>query len=121
MVWLFLIGLGLIAGAVSGLIGIGGGVIILPALVFLFGFTQKVAQGTTLALLIAPIGIFAAATYYKHGWVNVHAAIFIVIGFLLGSLVGAKFATHISNEALTKVFAVFLIIVAIKMLLSTKG
>ena len=65
MSWLWFILLGLIAGAVSGLVGIGGGIIIVPALVLLFGFSQKLAQGTTLALLVPPIGIFAALTYYK--------------------------------------------------------
>ena len=120
MVWLALVCLGLIAGAVSGLIGIGGGVIILPALVFLFGFSQKVAQGTTLAMLVPPIGILAAFTYYRHGWVNIQAASFIVIGFLVGSLIGAKYVSHLSNATLTRAFAVFLILVAIKMLISTK-
>lgn len=120
MVWLFLIGLGLLAGAISGLIGIGGGVIVLPALVFFFGFSQKVAQGTTLALLIPPIGIFAVATYYRHGWVNISAAIFIVVGFMLGSLLGARYVSHLSNTTMTRVFAVFLILVAIKMLFSSK-
>ena len=120
MVWVLLICLGLLAGAVSGLIGIGGGVIILPALVFLFGFSQKVAQGTTLALLVPPIGILAAVTYYRHGWVNIQAAIFIVIGFLVGSLLGAKYVSHLSNATLTRVFAFFLIALAIKMLISAK-
>lgn len=121
MVWLALVCLGLIAGAVSGLIGLGGGVIILPALVFLFGFSQKVAQGTTLALLVPPIGIIAAFEYYRQGWVNIHAAVFIVIGFLVGSLLGAKYVSHLSNTTLTRVFAVFLILIAIKMLVSTKS
>lgn len=121
MVWLALVCLGLIAGAVSGLIGIGGGVIILPALVFFFGFSQKVAQGTTLAMLVPPIGIIAAFTYYRHGWVNIQAAAFIVIGFLVGSLLGSKYVSHLSNATLTRVFAVFLIVLAIKMLVSTKS
>jgi uncharacterized protein len=121
MVWLLLICLGLLAGLVSGLVGIGGGVIILPALVFLFGFSQKVAQGTTLALLVPPIGILAVATYYKHGWVNIHAAGFIVVGFMIGSLFGAKYVAHLSNATLTRIFAIFLILIAIKMLFSVKA
>ena len=121
MVWLLLIALGVVAGVVSGLVGVGGGVIVVPALIFLFGFSQKVAQGTTLALLVPPIGILAALTYYRHGWVNVHAAAFIVVGFLVGSLLGAHFVPHLSDTILTKLFAIFLIIVAIKMLMSTKA
>src|SRR6185437_10911984 len=121
MVWLALVCLGIVAGAMSGLVGVGGGVVILPALVFFFGFSQKVAQGTTLAMLVPPIGIIAAFTYYRHGWVNVQAASFMVIGVLVGSLLGAKYVSHLSNVTLTRVFAIFLILVAIKMLVSSKS
>ena len=75
--------LGLAAGVISGLIGIGGGVVIVPALIFLFGLTQHQAQGTTLALLVPPIGLLAAWTYYKGGYVNLTMAAFICLGFLL--------------------------------------
>ncbi len=93
----FLILLGVVAGVLSGLIGIGGGVIIVPALVLLFGFSQHLAQGTTLALLVPPIGILAAWSYYRQGNVNIEAALFIVIGFLVGSLFGAKLAAGLSD------------------------
>lgn len=115
------IGVGLLAGAMSGLVGIGGGVIIAPLLVMFFGFSQKLAQGTTLALLIPPIGIIAAMTYYKHGYVNLHAALFIIVGFIIGSLIGAKYITQLSNEMVTRIFAVFLLLLAIKMLVHPKG
>ncbi len=108
--------LGLIAGALSGLVGIGGGVVIVPALIYLFHFSQKDAQGTTLALLIPPIGLLAAWTYFKAGHVNWWAAIFIIIGFIAGSYLGANYAVHLSGAALSRVFGLFLLALAIKML-----
>lgn len=113
-----LILLGIAAGALSGLIGIGGGIIIIPALVFIFGLSQKMAQGTTLALLVLPVGFFAALTYYKHGFVDLKFAGLIIIGFILGSIITAKFAVKLPTEILTKVFAVTIIIIGIRMLFS---
>ena len=105
MLYVFLyILLGLVAGIFSGLIGIGGGIIIVPALVFLFGFSQHHAQGTTLALLVPPIGILAAWTYYRSGYVDLRTAAYICIGFMLGGWLGAKLATWLSGAALEKVF-----------------
>src|SRR5665648_335562 len=95
--------LGLSAGVLSGLIGIGGGTIIVPALIYLFGLTQHQAQGTTLALLIPPIGLLAAWTYYKNGYVNLTIAVFICLGFFIGGLVGAKVAVGLSNEILREI------------------
>jgi uncharacterized protein len=108
--------LGLIAGTFSGLIGIGGGVLIVPALVYLFGLTQHQAQGTTLALLVPPIGILAAYEYYRHGMVDIRIAAFVCIGFFLGGLIGARFATVLSNTVLEKVFGFAMLIVALKMI-----
>ena len=113
---LLLIVLGVTAGILSGLIGIGGGIIIIPALIFIFGFSQHQAQGTTLALLVPPIGILAAWTYYKQGYVDLHAALFICIGFLFGSLLGAKIATNISSIVLEKIFGVTLLLISLKMI-----
>ena len=121
MEWLLFILLGLAAGAASGLIGIGGGLIIVPALVLLFGFTQKLAQGTTLALLVPPVGILAAYTYYKHGEVNLYAATFIALGFVVGSLIGARYVAHLSNAVVIRIFAVILLLLGIKMLISAKA
>lgn len=118
---IFMIGLvilGLIAGGLSGLIGIGGGIIIIPALIFIFGMSQKMAQGTTLALLIPPIGLLAALTYYKQGYVDLRVAAIIIVGFVIGSLFGAKLAVRLPVDILSKVFAITLIIVGIKMLFS---
>jgi len=109
--------LGLSAGFISGLIGIGGGVIIVPALVFLFGLSQHKAQGTTLGLLVPPIGLLAAWTYYKQGYVDIKIAIFICIGFFLGGLLGAKLATNLPNSTLEKVFGIALILLGVKMLI----
>jgi uncharacterized membrane protein YfcA len=110
--------LGLVAGSLSGLIGIGGGVIIVPALVFLFGLSQHQAQGTTLALLVPPIGLLAALTYYRQGYVDLKIAAFICAGFFLGGLLGAKLAIGLSNVILEKVFGVALLLIAIKMILA---
>jgi len=108
--------LGLVAGAFSGLIGVGGGVIIVPALVFLFGFAQHTAQGTTLALLVPPIGLLAAWTYYQEGYVDIHVAVLICIGFFVGGLLGAKFANYLSNLALERVFGVAMLLISLKMI-----
>lgn len=102
----------------AGLIGIGGGILIVPALIYLFHFSQKTAQGTTLALLIPPIGLLAAYSYYKAGHVDIKAAVFIILGFVIGSYLGARFANDFHEVALTRVFGGFLLIVALKMLIS---
>ncbi len=110
--------LGVAAGIMSGLVGIGGGVVIVPALVFLLGFTQQKAQGTTLALLVPPIGILAAWTYYKQGLVDIKVGGIICLGFLLGGLIGARIATGLPNGVLEKIFAVALLLVSLKILLA---
>jgi uncharacterized protein len=108
--------LGLAAGILSGFVGIGGGILIVPTLVFLFGFSQQQAQGTTLALLVPPIGIFAAWTYYKHGFVDIKVAAIIAAGFIIGSMFGARFATGITNDVLGKIFGTFLVLIGLKMI-----
>lgn len=108
--------LGLFAGTLSGLIGIGGGIIIIPTLIFLFGLSQHQAQGTTLALMVPPVGILAAWTYYKQGYVDLPVAAFICIGFLLGGFIGAKIAITLSNEILEKIFGAALFLISIKMI-----
>ena len=109
---------GLLAGLLSGLIGIGGGTIIVPILVIFFGLSQKMAQGTTLALLVPPIGILAAWTYYKEGYVDCPIAALICIGFIFGGLIGAKFANNLSNQTLERIFGIALLIISIKMIFS---
>ena len=111
--------LGVAAGVCSGLLGIGGGIILVPALVFLFGFSQHQAQGTTLAMMVPPIGILAAWTYFRSGDVNVKVALLLCLGFLAGSLIGAKFGLNLSETSLRKVFGAALMLIALKMLLGT--
>ncbi|KPK41561.1 MAG: permease [Omnitrophica WOR_2 bacterium SM23_29] len=108
--------LGLLAGILSGLIGIGGGMILIPVLVFIFGFTQLQAQGTTLALMVPPIGILAALIYYSHGHVNLKVAAFICLGFFFGGLFGARVATGLPNIILQRIFGVALFLVSLRMI-----
>jgi uncharacterized membrane protein YfcA len=107
--------LGLVAGTMSGLLGIGGAIIIIPALVFIFGFTQKLAQGTTLLLMIPPIGLLAALSYWKAGDVDIRAAVIIAVFFFAGGYLGGKLGLTLDEALLRKVFSVFLVGVAVKM------
>lgn len=108
--------LGLLAGVCSGFLGLGGGTIIIPFLVFVAGFTQHQAQGTTLALMVPPIGILAVLKYYQQGNVDIKAAIFICLGFVIGGLLGANLVSPVPDAALKKVFGVFLMLVGLKMI-----
>ena len=110
--------LGLTAGTVSGLIGIGGGVLITPTLVYLFGFSQHSAQGTTLALLVPPIGLLGALTYYQQGYVDLKVAALVCLGFFLGGLLGAKLAVNIPEVFLRRLFGTAMLLVALRMLFS---
>ncbi|MGA1979926.1 MAG: sulfite exporter TauE/SafE family protein [Sedimentisphaerales bacterium] len=109
--------LGVVAGILSGLIGIGGGIIIVPALVLLFGLSQHSAQGTTLALMVPPIGLLAAWAYYKQGFVDLKIAAFVCLGFFIGGLLGAKFALGVPGTILKKIFGAVLLFVSLKMIL----
>jgi uncharacterized membrane protein YfcA len=112
--------LGLAAGILSGLIGIGGGTIIVPALVLFFGMSQHLAQGTTLALLVPPIGILAAWQYYREGYVDLHVAGLICLGFVIGGLAGAKMATSLSNTVLERIFGAALLLISLKMIFAKR-
>lgn len=113
--------LGLLAGMFSGLIGIGGGVIIVPALVYLFGMSMHQAQGTTLAMLVPPVGLLAAWAYYREGHVDIHIAALLCAGFIAGAWGGARLATQLSNVMLERTFGVVLIAVGVKMILGARG
>ena len=115
-VFLYLI-LGLAAGILSGLIGIGGATVIIPALVLLFGMTQYMAQGTTLAMMVPPIGILAAWMYYQKGYVDLKVAGIMCIGFFIGGLFGAKLAVGIPENILRRIFGVFLLVISLRMIL----
>ena len=112
----FFLLLGLAAGVFSGLIGIGGAIIIIPSLVLLFGLSQHTAQGTTLALMVPPIGLLAAWVYYRQGFVDLKIAGLICLGFFVGGLLGAKFATEIPAQFLRKLFGVVLLLASLKMI-----
>lgn len=112
---LFLL-LGLVAGTASGLIGIGGATIIIPALVLLFGMSQHMAQGTTLAMMVPPIGLLAAWMYYQKGHVDLKIAGLMCIGFFIGGLLGAGLAAGIPGNILKKIFGIFLLIISLRMI-----
>ncbi len=118
---LIIIMVGIAAGMLSGLVGVGGGIIIVPALVYFIGFSQKTAQGTSLAMIMLPVGILGVMQYYKQGHVDFRIVGLLAIGFLAGSFFGSKMALSISQETLKKVFAIVMIIIAIKMLFIDKA
>ena len=109
MFWMSLLLFGVAIGTVSGLLGIGGGVLLIPGLVLLFGFSQTEAQGTSLAVLIPPIGIFAAMVYYQHGFVRFPVVGCIAVGFMFGAYLGARFVPHLSPAHLRLAFGVLLL------------
>jgi len=96
--------------------GIGGGTILIPALVYLFGLTQHQAQGTTLAIMVPPIGLLAAMRYWQAGNVKLSMAGFICVGFLLGGLLGANFVHNIADPLLKKLFGFYLLFIAVQMI-----
>lgn len=111
-----LILIGLFAGVLSGLVGVGGGIVIVPCLMFFLGFSQHQAQGTSLGLLLLPIGILAVMNYYNKGLINVKMVGIMAIGFLVGGWLGSKLSLSLSQETLRKIFAVILFYTAFKML-----
>lgn len=100
---------GVAVGVLSGLLGIGGGIVLVPGLMLLFGFSQPEAQGTSLAVMIPPIGLFAALVYYQHGYVRLPVAGWIALGFLVGALIGAKLVPSIPPTALRIAFGLLLL------------
>ena len=115
---LILIVIGIITGVMAGMLGIGGAIIMIPALVFLVGISQQSAQGTSLAVMLPPVGIIAAYNYYKAGHVNIKFALILALFFLIGSYFGSKMALTIPQNVLKKIFGILLLLVAAKMLLS---
>ncbi len=108
--------LGFIAGFMSSMVGIGGGIIIVPALVFLFAMDQKTAQGTSLMMLALPVAAMGAYTYYKNGNINWQSSILLASTFVIGGYFGGKLANTLDTHVIKKIFAIFMIIVAIKYL-----
>jgi uncharacterized membrane protein YfcA len=116
----YLILIGIAAGFLGGMVGIGGGVIIVPALVLLLGITQHNAQGISLAMMLFPVGILGVINYYKKGYVDFKYAGLIAAGFLLGSYLGSKFSLSLPQDTVKKIFASVMIILAVRMLLTGK-
>jgi uncharacterized membrane protein YfcA len=116
-----LILLGLVAGIFSGVVGIGGGIILIPALVYFFGLSQHEAQGTSLGMLMLPVGFLAVLQYYKQGFVDYKLVLFIALGFVAGGFIGGRLAVALPETLVKKVFALFMIAVAVKMLFFDKA
>jgi hypothetical protein len=117
-VLLLLVIVGLVTGVLGGMLGIGGGLILIPSLVYIFGFSQHQAIGTSLAIMLPPIGIFAAYNYYKAGQVNLKYALILAATFMIGSYFSSRLAIKIPENVLRKTFSIFLILVALKMFFS---
>jgi hypothetical protein len=113
---LILVIIGLCAGMLSGLIGVGGGIIVVPALVYFLGFSQHEAQGTSLGLLLLPVGILAVANYYKQGYIDVKVVAIMCLAFVIGGWLGSKVSLVMSAETVKKIFAVILFYTAFKMM-----
>ena len=108
--------IGLAAGVLSGLVGVGGGIIVVPALVFFLGFTQHEAQATSLGLLLLPVGILAVLSYYNKGYIDIKVVGIMAVAFIIGGWLGSKLALSVSEVAVKRVFAVILFYTAFKML-----
>jgi len=113
---ILLIIIGLFAGFVGGALGLGGGIIIVPALVFIMGFTQHQAQGTSLAVLLLPVGIFSVIHYAKNNYIDYKYAAILIIASVLGSYLGSIVSTHIPAKTLKTIFGVFMLLVSLKMI-----
>jgi len=107
---------GFLAGALSGMVGIGGGIILVPAFVYFLNMSQQQAQGTTLAMFLMPIGILGVYNYYQKGYVDVKIALLVAITFVLGSYFGSKIAISVDQAAIRKIFGVTILLVALKMI-----
>lgn len=112
--------IGIAAGMLSGLIGVGGGIIIVPSLIYFLSFSQKSAQGTSLGLLLLPAGILAVIQYYKQGYVDIKMVGILALGFLAGGYFGSKIALSLPQETVKKIFAIVLLVIGVKMLFIDK-
>lgn len=112
---LLLLAIGLIAGIAAGFVGIGGGMIIVPALVIGLGLTQHMAQGTSLAMMLPPIGILAVMNYAKAGEININYALILAVTFFIGAWLGSRWSLKINTSIVRLVFAIFMTIAAVRM------
>lgn len=107
---------GLAAGFVSGSMGVGGGIVIVPALVFLLGFSQHEAQGTSLGVLVFPVVLLGAFQYYKNGYINIKVVLILAIAFVLGGYLGSLMAVHLPDRLLRKIFGFLVLAASLKMI-----
>ena len=114
---LILLLIGLSAGYLSGFVGVGGGIIIVPALVFFLGYTQHMAQGTSLTLMLPPIGLLGFYNYYKTGNTNIYAALIIAVAFIFGAYFGSKLSMSLDQKIVKKVFGGVMLLASLKMLI----
>ncbi len=117
---LILVIIGLASGILSGMVGVGGGIIIVPALVFFLGFSQHEAQGTSLGLLLLPVGILAVINYYKEKYIDLKVVAIMAVAFVVGGWLGSKFALTVSQDTLKKIFGGMLLILSIKFIFFSK-
>ncbi len=115
---IILIVIGLLAGFTGGIAGVGGGIIVIPALIIALGMSQYSAQGTNLAMMIPPIGILAAYNYYKEGYVNLKFALVLAVSFIIGGWLGSKVAVNLPQETLRRIFGILVMAMAIKLILN---
>jgi uncharacterized membrane protein YfcA len=113
---LVLLLIGAAAGFASGFVGVGGGIIIVPALVFFLGYTQHMAQGTSLALMLPPIGLLGFYNYYKSGNTNITAALIIAAAFIAGAYYGSKISIGMDQRMVKKIFGAIMMVTAVKLL-----
>lgn len=113
---LILLCIGILAGVLSGLVGVGGGIVIVPALVYFLGFSQHQAQGTTLFMFLLPIGILGAYNYYKAGNMDIKTALIICSTFIIGSYFGSKMANSMDQVTLKKLFGILTLIISLKLI-----
>jgi len=114
-----LIAIGLVVGTISGMVGVGGGIFLVPALVYLYKLSQHEAQGTSIAILILPIGIFAGLEYWRQGYVRLSVVGWVALGFAVGAFVGAVLAGQVPGLLLRRCFGVLMFFIALQMLFSS--
>lgn len=116
--FLILVVVGVLSGMLAGVFGVGGAIIVIPALVFMLGLSQHDAQGTSLAFMIPPVGILAAWNYWKAGHVNWKMALVLSLTFVVGAYLGSVFSINIPDKILRRMFGVLMLLIAIKMIFS---
>jgi uncharacterized membrane protein YfcA len=115
--WIILLTIGLVAGIMGGMLGVGGGIIVIPALMFFMGLNQKEANATSLAFMLAPTGLLAVMNYYKAGMVNIKYAAILAAAFFIGAYFGSSWAIKIPVDSLKKIFGILLLATGLKLIL----